>query len=903
MTGDFSRLTFDPRKHYSAVLHQQGRLGLDADGNEAAEIHLHRLRAEATDVIGGCGRPVHAPGFRVAIRTQDGADDAVTLSPGRFYAGGLLCELEARSPGPAETDLTAQPDWPVPDAASWAATFGGSPPWPGFSAQAAAGSRVLFYLEAFTLHVSALVDEARRDDLLATFGPPVRERALGGADTTTRLKTVARVRPFPVGTEIDDCESACQALEAARPPSSSGTLAVTVNAIPPVPKPCAMPQEGGYSGAEYRTYRVEIHEPGDAGTATFKWSTENAAFAVRIRVDPALRLKAVAQNTDIPVLSIGDDQVTRLARDQWVEVCGEETELGVFRNPVARVLDDPVEQPDGIWLIRLSEDVVQPTAPFLRRWSGPPRAVTTGTPSPLDDDSGLSVDFGPATAPASFFHAQDYWIWSANPGTRDIEPAEIRSPQPPRGPDRHYCCLALYDWATADGRATATLVAVCPHDFPPLTELPTGREAGCCTFTVHDGVTSTGTFNSIAAAVKAIPKAGATLCILPGEHRIDEPIPVAQDGVVIKACGPAARIVAPAGAFVFRGSRDSAVTGLHFAIAKQPAVLASGVEDFLIRDNVVEISGGAPVPAFQVAGTAIEFLGNRVSGRPGDDIDRESTGIRVLPESVGVAIRRNTFGPQIGLGVTLAGPFAKAEGAVRQVVIAENVFTGLGGQAIAGGGVGPGTVTDLRVERNLFLANGRDRDEAPSLLDARSRAFAPAVIELSETAEVEIRENRIEGNGPDRALSGIHVEHSRGVRVAGNAVVDNGGAVDPKRAQGGIVLVNLSGGDDNPAAMPFAGTVEGNRVSATSGPALLAIHVSGTFAVLSNQFARSGGDLTWRGIRGLQGLTVMIANPVWDLKDRAALSDLNYLPLGDEIATGRPRRPAATCRSRPTTAT
>ena len=30
MKGDFSRITFDPKKHYSRVLMQQGRVQLDA---------------------------------------------------------------------------------------------------------------------------------------------------------------------------------------------------------------------------------------------------------------------------------------------------------------------------------------------------------------------------------------------------------------------------------------------------------------------------------------------------------------------------------------------------------------------------------------------------------------------------------------------------------------------------------------------------------------------------------------------------------------------------------------------------------------------------------------------------------------------------------------------------------
>ena len=38
MRGDFSRDTFDPVKHFSRVLQQQGRVQLDADWNEQTAI-------------------------------------------------------------------------------------------------------------------------------------------------------------------------------------------------------------------------------------------------------------------------------------------------------------------------------------------------------------------------------------------------------------------------------------------------------------------------------------------------------------------------------------------------------------------------------------------------------------------------------------------------------------------------------------------------------------------------------------------------------------------------------------------------------------------------------------------------------------------------------------------------
>src|SRR5438477_604934 len=57
MRGDFSRLTWDRRKHYTAVLMQQGRLQVDADWNEQIDIVMHRLETEVADYVGHSGVP------------------------------------------------------------------------------------------------------------------------------------------------------------------------------------------------------------------------------------------------------------------------------------------------------------------------------------------------------------------------------------------------------------------------------------------------------------------------------------------------------------------------------------------------------------------------------------------------------------------------------------------------------------------------------------------------------------------------------------------------------------------------------------------------------------------------------------------------------------------------------
>ena len=93
--SDISRVTFDPKKHYVGVVMQQGRVQLDADWNEQQAIYQHRNETEALDVIGQCGVPQAGGGFRIGF-TPDNTD--LTISPGRMYVDGILCELNEATP-------------------------------------------------------------------------------------------------------------------------------------------------------------------------------------------------------------------------------------------------------------------------------------------------------------------------------------------------------------------------------------------------------------------------------------------------------------------------------------------------------------------------------------------------------------------------------------------------------------------------------------------------------------------------------------------------------------------------------------------------------------------------------------------------------------------------------------
>jgi hypothetical protein len=284
MGSDISRYTFDPKKHYSGVRQQQGRVNLDADWNEQVDIAAHRVETEACDLIGPSGAPRDNAGFAIqapgawapstsfALGTQiidsnghleiaiaagtsgasapawptsvgatvtDGssglkwqlAASDLAISAGRIYVDGIMCELAG-----ATTYLT-QPDYPAP------------PSLPSTGAS-------IIYLDVWERTITALED------------PQILEVALGGPDTTTRTKAVWQVKLVDVssltgGVACSTSASAIPPLEqVVRPSAARLTTGVAQSASS---GPCCLSSNTGYTGMENQLYRVEIHSSGVYG--------------------------------------------------------------------------------------------------------------------------------------------------------------------------------------------------------------------------------------------------------------------------------------------------------------------------------------------------------------------------------------------------------------------------------------------------------------------------------------------------------------------------------------------------------------------------------------------------------------------------------------------------------------
>jgi hypothetical protein len=385
MKGDFSRFTFRSGKSYTSVRLQQGRVTLDSDWNEQAAIREHLERARFEDLVGASA--VRGAGFSVSD-----CGSGVTVSAGRIYVGGLACELDDSTP---LEQLLTKPLTP------------------------AAGRTDLLYVDAWEHHLTAVDD------------PELLDPALGGADTTTRLKVVWSIEVVEdVG--IASCFEAASLL----PQRPSGMMGAAA--------------PGGYEGTENRLYRVEIHDSGALGSATFKWSRDNGSvvFAVEEFLTPEslrLRPRAVAAWG----LTVGD----------WVEVSGEESELDGAVGTLARIAD--VRETTVV----LDGDVSRHSGerrPRIRRWDQRTGATVPVTTDWVDLENGIEIRFCDGE-----FRSGDYWTMPARPATGSIEWPEDR---PPDGIEHRLCPLALVTWKQAENAWKPTILD-CRRAFSPLTEV------------------------------------------------------------------------------------------------------------------------------------------------------------------------------------------------------------------------------------------------------------------------------------------------------------------------------------------------------------------------------------------------------------------------------------------------
>jgi Family of unknown function (DUF6519) len=473
--GDFTRDTFDPLKHFSRVLMQQGRVQLDADWNEQTSILLHYLRALAADLIGAHGGPgiEGNPGNGFSIK-PDYDGKKVLIGQGRYYVDGILCENEE-----AALTYADQAGYPFPDSIH-------------LEDKANASKSFVAFLDVWERHVTCAQDES------------ICEVALGGPDTATRAQVVWQVKvPLLDDKAQSELQTLLKDLYNAKSPkdkeealkhinefvdklaafSADGTPGLRARArageIPM--EACNISPESQYRGAENQLYRVEIQRSGStwngkkdndggngATAATFKWSRDNSST-----IFPILKL---ADGT-VHLASLGRDDRGGLKKDDWVEIVDDNLTLqgppGLLLRIEAVNRDDmtvTLTVPDGKTLFEYKEN--DTTHPLLRRWDHKEGNLSEGAVLLTESsgqgkatwiklEDGVEIQFvAPEAGTTNTYRAGDYWLIPARTATGDVEwPGPVDAPEAlePHGIAHHYAPLAVIT-LDGSGKTVATTV-------------------------------------------------------------------------------------------------------------------------------------------------------------------------------------------------------------------------------------------------------------------------------------------------------------------------------------------------------------------------------------------------------------------------------------------------------------
>ena len=365
--GDLSRITHQPDKHYTSVRLQQGRVLLDADWNEQSDIVQREIRTRLRDTAGdGAPAGPHENGFRITSTGED-----LLIGAGRYYVAGVIAENDAQR------------------------TFSNQPRLPGYvipnAAEPANEGAYLAYLEVRERTLSYLED------------PTLREVALGGPDTGLRTQTVAQVKLLRLADAPEDLTADSEPAEwlALVASAGAGRLRAEID------------NGGGYQLPENFLYRVEIHDGGATGTANFKWSRYNAAFA-------ALWLDASGES--LLIRNAARDADKSFTVGQWIELIDEGRELRGEPGTLARI--DAIDG-DLIRIDPTTADGPYDLAAFsegrrlVRAWDmHGVGAIATGE-NAIQLEGGLRVSFD---APGdNQYRTGDYWLIPARAITKDIE--------------------------------------------------------------------------------------------------------------------------------------------------------------------------------------------------------------------------------------------------------------------------------------------------------------------------------------------------------------------------------------------------------------------------------------------------------------------------------------------------
>jgi hypothetical protein len=384
MKADLTRNTFQPWKHFTRVLMQQGRVQLDADLNEQVSILLHYLRTLAADLFGPAGGP--GTGFAIAPLSIPGTviGDDFRISEGHYYVNGILCDAQSTPIGvfalnpPSTTGIVQVASWTLD----------------GFELQDAAYSpqEGTAYLELFddtpdTTIAPATVSVTNfdRSNNRITLNPPVnfndlqnpklrrfityldqpgfhystqptpvppplsgsplqvyldvweraisyieddsiREVALGGPDTAARGQLVWQALTTPASPN-GGCMTIPE-LNALFQWSNRGSLKARALQNSQSTDPCIIAPSARYQGPENQLYRVEINRKGCAWDGSDAGKATAATFKwSRENGSVAFAIVSGGNTSSVVLETLGRDDRFGLSEGDWVEVQDDNSAL------------------------------------------------------------------------------------------------------------------------------------------------------------------------------------------------------------------------------------------------------------------------------------------------------------------------------------------------------------------------------------------------------------------------------------------------------------------------------------------------------------------------------------------------------------------------------------------------
>ncbi|HJU73365.1 MAG TPA: DUF6519 domain-containing protein, partial [Gemmatimonadaceae bacterium] len=239
-------------------------------------------------------------------------------------------------------------------------------------------------------------------------------------------------------------------------PSACGSLRADAGSAVEDPKePCIVAPKARYRGIENQLYRVEVHNGGTVGKATFKWSRENASVVFGV--------SSIAGNV-IKLSNWWRDARLGIGRGDLVEVLDDDVTLHQKATPLCRVVD--IDQDARTVTLDATPDVKGDDPgkhTIIRRWDHRGSAGKSSDHGTLEADralrieesntdwialeDGVRVQFVPATAPAvHVYQTGGYWLIPARTALADVvwhRDGGAPVLEPPRGIDHHFAPLAI----------------------------------------------------------------------------------------------------------------------------------------------------------------------------------------------------------------------------------------------------------------------------------------------------------------------------------------------------------------------------------------------------------------------------------------------------------------------------